>query len=465
MELRRKAYEKLLKWKRNTNHKPLILEGLRQVGKTYLAEKLGKEEYTNYVLIDFRLDPGASIVFEPKDKGRPVTAQTIAENVALRYGVPVNGKDTLLIFDEINDSTKARASLKLFAESGAYDVIATGSLLGIGQKKGKIKSSIPTGYEEYLTIYPLDFEEFVWANGLEEDFGSLLKDQLDRVNPFPMMLDAKLQSLFLRYIVIGGMPEVVTIYLNEGQYLPAREKQMSLMRDFVLDFGKTYNEKGEIIIDGTLLTRTTAVFNAIPSQLAKENKKFKYSLLRDGGRSLEYKDAVTWLKSVGLIALAHNVMAIETPLSGNAIENEFKIYMADIGLFVSMFPLSLAGEIINLGELGAYKGAIYEAIAADALYKAGFPLFYYSDSIRHLENDFFVEGKDGIDVIESKSTNGKMASAKALASPQSPYRIHRVYKLMQSGYGEGAFYQSMPHYAFSFYLDNIKKELEAFVSF
>ena len=463
MELERKIYKELIEWKKKPDHNPLILEGLRQVGKTFLAAKFGREHYRNMVLIDFRLDPGAAIVFRSPKQGVPLTAEIIAQNISIRYETEVRRGETLLIFDEINDCALARSSLKLLARK--YDVIATGSLLGIGERSGNTKRSIPTGYEDYLRVHPLDFEEFLWANGINGEVAEAIYSSLSVQKELSPVLNAKIQELFLRYIVIGGMPEVVTIYLKTNSYLSAREKQTNLLRDFQLDFGKVYGNEGNIVIDGKLMVRTAAVFNAIPNQLAKDNKKFKFSLLKDGGKSAEYKDAITWLSNVGLITLAHNVSAIESPLTGNAIENEFKIYVADIGLLVAMFPLTLASEILNDGNLGAYKGAIYESVVAETLGKASLPVLYYADSIKHLENDFLLESDKGIEVIESKSTNGKMASAKALAEGNSPYKIHGVYKLMHEGFGKGAFYRSLPHYAFTFFLNQMKRDIEASLRF
>jgi Holliday junction resolvase-like predicted endonuclease len=254
------------------------------------------------------------------------------------------------------------------------------------------------------------------------------------------------------------MPEAVVAFLNSKDLLEARNVQIRLLKDYEDDFGKKTDRNGVTIIDPTLLIRTQRAYRSISDQLAKENKKFKYSCVQGGGRSSEFSDALAWMEKTGLIVMAHNLRAIESPLSGNSISEEFKVYPTDIGLLTASYPLTLTQGILN-GDLGAYKGAVYEALAADMQYKAGLSLYYYSDTKRHQENDFLIEEKDGISVVESKAKNGKMASAKALAEGKTPYKILRVYKLISGNFGKGSFYFSLPQYAFPFLLETISGRL------
>lgn len=454
MYLYREAYEKMLEWKNKKIKNPLIVDGLRQVGKTYLCEKLGKEEYDDYVLYDFRHDSNLNSLFFENGK---ISVDAFIQNSSIYFPkhkfIP---KKTLLIFDEINDSAIARESLKLFGLDGRFDVVATGSLLGISDLASK---HIPVGYDEYLTIKPLNFIEFLIACGISND---ALEHIQKSVNMNEQLNDSYLNVLyshFIRYIIVGGMPKALLKYLETNNLLEVREVQTNLLRDYIADFGLRYKEDGSKFLDSILLVRISRVFNSIPDQLAKENKKFKYSVITPGGRSSEFSDALEWLEKMGLIIRAHNLRAIETPLKGNSITEEFKVFFSDIGLLIASYPITLTQEILS-GELGAYKGAIYEAICADMFSKSDYELYYFSDSLNHLENDFLIETINGIDVIEAKATNGKMVSAKKLALGETPYKIHKVYKLMKEDYGVGSFYESFPYYLLPFFLKHVTFEIE-----
>ena len=362
-------------------------------------------------------------------------------------------KKTLLIFDEINDSALARESLKLFAKDDRYDVIATGSLLGISDLKSK---NIPVGSDSYLEIKPLDFIEFLLASGIKEETINYIYNSIIKNEELSESYINILHSYFLRYIIVGGMPEAVKKYVETQNINEVREIQQSLIKDYIHDFGTRYDDNGKREIDPILYIRISIAFDSIPDQLAKENKKFKYSIIKSGGRSSEFSDALEWLKNIGLIIKAYNLRAIESPLKGNSITDEFKIYMADIGLLIARYPTSIVEQIIN-DDLSAYKGAIYEAICADILYKSNYELYYYSDSLKHLENDFSIESAKGIDVFEVKANNGKMASAKMLYEGKTAYKVHKIYKLIKKSYGKGEYFDSFPHFLLPFFLNKLKE--------
>lgn len=460
MELKRKATSYLSSWKERKNHKPLVIEGLRQVGKSYTALSFAKRNYENVLFLDFRHDKSLSDIFQNKGENGRMDTETILENMKLHFPkanlVP---KKTCLIFDEVGDCPIARESFKLFTPEKGFDIIATGSLLGIAGVNSVSKKDTPVGYEEYLEMTALDFEEFLWASGVSEKAIEIVKGGVRDFKEIPEAYHNAFSRYFLRYIVVGGMPEAITTYLETNDMMATRNVLLSLRKDYEDDFGKRVDEKGVTILDSNLLVRTLRAYRSIPDQLAKENKKFKYSAIEGGGRSSEFSDALMWLEKAGMIVRANNVKAIERPLSGNVITEQFKVYPTDIGLLCASYPLPFTEEILK-GEMGAYKGAVYEAIVAETLFKAGEPLSYYSDTKRHLENDFLLEDKEGIDVIESKSTNGKMASAKALAEGKTPYTIHRVYKLSQGNFSKGDYFFSLPQYAFLFFLEEEKKKIE-----
>ena len=444
----------MLEWSKKQKKNPLIIDGLRQVGKTYLCEKLGREEYDNYVLYDFRYDKNLSRLFF--NNGTISVDNFINNSVVYFPNKTFVPKKTLLIFDEINDSSVARESLKLFGLDGRYDVVATGSLLGVSDL---ISKHIPAGYDEYLTLKPLDFIEFLVACGISKEAMDSIQSAVDDGIRLSETYLKVLYSHFLRYIIVGGMPSAVIKYLETSNLIDVRKVQTDLIKDYIADFGTRYKEDGSRFLDAKLLVRISRAFDSIPDQLAKENKKFKYTAIEPGGRSSEFSDALNWLEKIGLIVRSHNVRAIESPLEGNSITDEFKVFLSDIGLLIASYPITLTNELIS-GELGSYKGAIYEAVCADMISKQDISLFYYADSMRHLENDFLIESADGIEVIETKATNGKMASAKKLASDNSPYKIHKVYKLIKEGYGEGSYFESFPHYLLPFFLRNIKDKIE-----
>ncbi|MCI2111828.1 MAG: ATP-binding protein [Bacilli bacterium] len=459
MELKRKINESLLKWKNRPNHKPLIIEGLRQVGKSYSALKFAKENYENWVLFDFRHDRSLQKIFENNGDDGRVTLESIIAGSKIRFPDKSFEKGkTCLVFDEVGDCPLVRESFKIFGVDSGYDIIATGSLLGVAGVNEKAKKNTPVGYEEYVDMTALDFEEFLWANKVSDEAIREIKNSVVSFSEVSPTIHSVLSSRLLRYVVVGGMPEAVVAFLNSKDLLEARNVQIRLLKDYEDDFGKKTDRNGVTIIDPTLLIRTQRAYRSISDQLAKENKKFKYSCVQGGGRSSEFSDALAWMEKTGLIVMAHNLRAIESPLSGNSISEEFKVYPTDIGLLTASYPLTLTQGILN-GDLGAYKGAVYEALAADMQYKAGLSLYYYSDTKRHQENDFLIEEKDGISVVESKAKNGKMASAKALAEGKTPYKILRVYKLISGNFGKGSFYFSLPQYAFPFLLETISGRL------
>ena len=453
MELKRHDYDLLLKWKNRKGHLPIILRGLRQIGKSFLAERFAFDQYgEDYCpVLDFRHDGRLNSLFLDGKGQKRIDVDHIIEGIRILFPKKrVEKGKTCIVMDEVGDCPLARESFKVFGSDSGYDIIATGSLLGLSQLHGE-GSDTPIGYEEYLDMTPLDFIEFLENSNVSQEAIKRIYGAVKGKEALPEAYHDVLLSHLHRYLLVGGMPEAVVHFLETGNLNETRDILVRLGKDFEDDFGKRKNSKGETIIDPTLLVRTIRAYRSIPDQLAKENKKFKYSTIPGGGRSSEFSDAIAWLEKTDIVALSHNLRCIESPLSGNAISDEFKVYPTDIGLLLSLYPISIMREILS-GDLGAYKGMIYEGFVADAFYKTHLPLYYYSDTKKHLENDFLLEGKEGIIVIESKATNGKMASARALMSEDSPYKVSKVYKVAASGFGEGAFYESIPQYALPFLL-------------
>ena len=459
MELSRHDYNILLEWKNRKGHLPIILRGLRQIGKSFLAERFAFEQYGEEYcpILDFRHDGRLPSLFQDEKGKKRIDVDHIIEGIRILFPEKKIEKGrTCIVMDEVGDCPLARESFKVFGSDSGYDIIATGSLLGLSQLHGQ-GTDTPIGYEEYLDMTPLSFIEYLENAKVSKEAIARIFEAVRNHESLPQAYHEVLSNHLHRYLLVGGMPEALAHFLENGNLNEARNILIRLRKDFEDDFGKQKDSQGRTIIDPTLLVRTIRAYRSIPDQLAKENKKFKYSMIEGGGRSSEFSDAIAWLSKTDIVALAHNLRAIEPPLEGNAISEEFKVYPTDIGLLLSFFPNSIMHQVLS-GDLGAYKGMIYEGFAADCLYKQHLPLYYYSDTKRHLENDFILEGKKGIIVIESKATNGKMASARMLMRENSPYKVDKVYKVASGDFGQGGFYESIPQYSLPFLLRLLYEE-------
>ncbi|MBQ3792550.1 MAG: ATP-binding protein, partial [Clostridia bacterium] len=370
-------------------------------------------------------------------------------------------ENTVLIFEEIGDCPAARTSLKSFFQDGRYDVIATGSLLGTINFRRKSKIQIPTGYEDYLPMTGLDFEEFLWANGLDEEQIDEIRKHTKERSEVDEFTGGIYQKMIRDYLAVGGLPEVVSRFIESGRnYMEARNILLRLLTDYRSDFGRFIDDDGKEGIDYYLQARLNMVFDSIPRQLARETdvKKFKYSEIKKGGRASEFQESFEWLEKAGLVLRCFNLKSLESPLSLNAEETYFKAFISDPGLLMAMFPVVTLRDFIN-GKLDSRKGALYENLAAVCIRNAGFPLYYYACGEKHLEIDFVLEGKDGLVLYEEKSTNGKMASSRAVMTGQTPYQASACFKIIENNFGRGSFFTSVPQYAAPFLLDEIRQDL------
>ncbi len=457
IEFKRKIYDELLSWSLDENRLPLIVDGMRQIGKSFIVKKFADAHYEHVIVYDFRHKEGLRDVFNGD----------IDVDSILRKSSPYFPSETflphktVLIFEEINDCPRARTALKSFALDKRFDVIATGSLLGVMNYRRKSKVDVPTGYERIIHMKSMDFEEFLWANGLKEEDVEVLKKHLEERKELPKALLTYYEKMIERYVVIGGMPESVKIFLKSSNYIKSREYLIGLLNDYRVDFGRFINDAGEEEIDYSLQSRLNRLFSSIPVQLSRESdtSKFKYSEVKKGGRAAEFEDAFEWLEKAGLLIRCFNLKAIEKPLSMNATRNHFKAFMSDIGLLLASYPLSVSQDFLR-GSLGARKGAIYENLAATMIDKADLPLYYFSNGSEHLEIDFIIENEDGIVLLEEKSTNGKMAASKAVMEGASPYKASECYKIMGGNFGKGSFYTSIPHSALPFLVTEMRQRME-----
>lgn len=439
--LERKITKILLDWKNNTiiKKKALVIKGLRQIGKTFIVKQFAKDNYENQIYINFKNNDDLKSVFEENLNVDRILIDLSAKMPNIKL-IPYK---TIIIFDEIQECANARASIKAFVEDGRYDIIATGSLLGIksyNKKKGK---GVPTGSEHIIYMYPLDFEEFLWAKGISKDVINYLKECFNNKEQISKAVHESMIRYFKEYICVGGLPEAVNIFLKTGDMNQVYNEQRDILEEYKDDFGKHLDANENEEVDKFLLARIEEVFDSIPSQLAKENKKFQYSKIKIKGRSADYREAIQWLIDAGMVIPCYNLSTLESPLEGNKIDNVFKLYMRDSGLFVSMLEKGTAGEIFS-GNLGIYKGAIYENIIADAFAKMDRKLYYFhKDS--GLEIDFITKYEGNITLIEVKSTTGKTKSASTILNDKN-YNINHCIKFGEYNIGFTNNILTLPYY-------------------
>lgn len=439
--LKRKILDELVKWKESTTKKKaLVIKGLRQIGKTYIVDIFASQYYQNKIYINFKDNDDIKKVFD----GDLNVDRILMDLSAKMPGIKLIPHKTVIIFDEIQECSNARASIKPFVQDGRYDVIATGSLLGIRGYNKKPGKGVPTGSEHIIYMYPLDFEEFLWAKGISEEVISYMKECLKNKEPVSPAIHESMLRYFKEYICVGGLPDAVNTFIDTGDMNQVYDMQRDIIEEYKDDFGKHLDKNENEEIDELLLARIEEIFDSIPSQLAKENKKFQYSSVRVRGRGSDYREAIQWLVDAGIVSQCFNLSNLELPLEGNKIDGVFKLYMRDSGLFVSMLEKGTSGEILS-GNLGGYKGAIFENIVADAFSKMDRKLYYFhKDS--GLEVDFIMKYKGDLTLVEVKASNGNTKSSKTILNDKKHYQVNRMIKLCDSNIGDDGTILTLPYY-------------------
>jgi predicted AAA+ superfamily ATPase len=425
--LRRKINDQLLVWKNNPDHMSLLVKGARQVGKTYSIKQFADKNYQHQVYLNFEENPGYKAIFDGD-----LDIETLIKQISLRVPLAkLVPNKTIIILDEIQSCPSARTALKFFSLDKRFDVIASGSLLGINYKE---VSSFPVGYVDHLEMHSLDFEEFLWANGVSGDSIQDIRDYFEQKQPVPAAMHERMLELFREHIVIGGMPRVVQSFVINHNFATARTIQDAIVADYLDDIAK--------YAEGTEKAKARACFLSIPKQLAKDYKKFQYSTVQKGGTSKKFAGSLMWLYDAGIINFCYSLVRPELPLEGNAQTDIFKVYMKDTGLLVSMLEEGSATDIID-GNLGIYKGALYENIVADIFGKTGKKLYYFEYRSR-LEMDFFIRREHVATAVEVKSaTNTKSKSLKVL---MSDWGVLRGIKLSAKNVGIIGNVESYPLY-------------------
>ena len=412
--LKRKIDAYLAEWKANDERKPLIIKGARQVGKTKSIETFAQNNYDSIVEINFVSDPVYKQIVENGYSAEAVIKNISRINPEARF---IKGK-TLIFFDEIQEFPDIVTSLKFFALDGSYDVICSGSLLGVHYKE---ISNISVGYKTEIEMRSLDFEEFLWAKGYkQEHIDDVLKHMVD-IKPFSETELSIYKTLFLDYCVLGGMPDVVRGFIETGTFSGSISIQEQIRLDYEEDIRK--------YAEGLDQTKIISVYRSVPSQLAKENKKFQFNKIDKNARSREYTGCIEWLIDAGVVTECKCLGYPELPLKGNVEEGKFKLYYPDTGLLISALDEEAQEDLRVNKNLGVYKGALYENFVAEAFVKQGLGLFYYKKENSTLEEDFFVRSKSELFPVEVKSNNDRSKSLSSLIKNENYSDIKSGIKL------------------------------------
>ena len=420
MYLKRKIDSFLCDWKKNSNHNPLIVKGARQIGKTESILHFAKQNYDNVVYINF--------VEEPKYKNITVDGykpEQICKNISLlNPEVKFTKGSTLIFFDELQDFPEIATSLKFFKIQGVYDVICSGSLLGINYRKIESNS---VGYKTDFIMHSMDFEEFLWAKGYDENIAEMMLEHIRNHTPFSTLEQEVFFSLFRDFSLLGGMPALVKSYFENGSFVGILDMQRQLVADYKEDVRK--------YVHGIEQTKILNVFNRIPIQLGCENKKFQISKVAPGAKNKDYWGCIEWLNDAGIISVCYCLNFPELPLKGNFDDSKYKIYFADTGLLIALLDDEVQDDLRINANMGTYKGALYENIVAEALTKSGADLFYYKRQDSTLEEDFFLRTKNNLIPIEVKSVNASAKSLQTLIKSEKYKDIQWGIKLVDGNVG------------------------------
>lgn len=432
--MERLMMEKLLKWKNKKKRKPLIIQGARQVGKTWIMKEFGKKYFENVVYISFDNNEHMKNIFElDYDIPRIISA------LKIEHGSDFNSEDTLLIFDEIQEVPKALTALKYFCENAPeYAIVAAGSLLGVALHEG---TSFPVGKVDFLHLYPLNFREFLMALGENSLADLLVKGDYELINAF----SGKYTDLLRKYYYVGGMPEVVQSYVETDDLVEVRNLQKELLDYYENDFSKHAPKD--------VVPRLHMVWNSIPMQLAKENRKFVYGLIREGARAKDYELAIQWLQDCGLIHKSYRVKKPGIPLIAYMEMNSFKIFMLDVGLLTAKGNLPAKTLLEGTKIFEEFKGSLTEQFVAQQLASEGYELYYYSTENSSGEIDFMVQQSDYCIPIEVKAEEN--LRAKSLKAFYDKYNCDIALRTSMSNYRKQDWMTNVPLYAVAQYVKGI----------
>ncbi len=442
--LKRKIDSYLLQWKGAKDKKPLIVKGARQIGKTASIDAFAAANYQSVVKINFVEQKAFKNIF---DTGFEV--DTILKNISLlRPDVQFIPRNTLFFFDELQECPACATSLKFFKQDGRFDVICSGSLMGINYNEIESNS---VGYKEDYDMHSIDFEEFLWAKGYSEEFVEGLFAHMIHAEPFSQMEMNVLFDLFRDYMTLGGMPEVVRTYIEQGNFSGTLKIQRQLLRDYEEDITK--------YAVGMDKAKIKNVYKHISVFLAKENKKFQITKIARNARNRDYIGSVEWLADAGIVNPCYCLNSVGLPLKGNYDATAYKLYFKDTGLLIASLDEEAQEDLRANRNFGTYKGAIYENIVGDMLAKQGYGLYYYISNSPAIEMDFFVRDSDSLIPVEVKAKDGATASLNRLLSPDKYGDIRYGIKLGYKNIGFNGKFYTFPYFL-TFLLKRFLKEKE-----
>lgn len=431
MYLKRKADRFFKLWKENPERMPLIVKGPRQVGKTESIRKFAENTYKSVIYINFIEEPKYKSIIEDG-----YGTEDIVRNISrIDPGKRFIPGETLIVFDELQEYPEIATSLKFFHMDGRYDVICSGSLLGIHYKRIESNS---VGYKTDYIMHSMDFEEFLWAKGYDQ---SVIEDMLQHMKEQKPFNETELKvynGLFLDFCILGGMPAVVREYIKRGTFEGTLEIQRQLLEDYKEDIRK--------YAEGMDQTRILNVFEQIPIQLAKDNKKFQISKVARGARFKDYRGCIEWLRDAGIVNICYCMNYPELPLKGNYDDTKYKLYFFDTGLFVAMLDEEAQDDLRANRNLGVYKGALYENIVSEAFVKSGYGLYYYKKEDSTLEEDFFVRTREHLVPVEVKANRGTAKTLRTLIQRENYPDIQWGIKLVKGNIGVSDQIYTFPYF-------------------
>ena len=433
--LKRKMYDKLLEWKNTKKKECLLLKGARQVGKTYLVRQFGKNEYDSFIEINFHMQSSLKVIFEG-DRSAEEVYKRITANIP---GVKLVPGKTLIFLDEIQKCSDARTALKFLAEDNRYDVIASGSLLGLsyGQdddREVKEIESVPVGYEKQVMMYSLDFEEFLWSYGYGNDTVDYLRSFFESREKIPSEILQRFDNILREYIIVGGMPEVVSDFMEFKDFGRVQEIQDKILASYADDISQHAK--------GAEKVKVRKCYDSIPRQLARENKKFRYSEVESKATARKFGDSIQWLHDANMAYICCNTSMPVLPLKAYEKENEFKLYINDTGLLMALYGFSAKQALLNGKLKGPAKGGIYENFVAETLVKSGYTLHYYKPD-DNSELEFVIEKDDEVVPVEVKAGN---TATKSLNQFIETFEPEAAYKIIGGNTGQTDNKITIPHF-------------------
>lgn len=429
--LKRKIDKYLTDWKNRPDKKPLIIKGARQIGKTRSVEWFASQNYASVIEINFIEQKKYREIFNDGFEVDAILKNISLLNPELKF-IPGN---TIFFFDELQACPNCATSLKFFKLDGRFDVICSGSLMGISYREIESNS---VGYKEDYEMHSMDFEEFLWAKGYNDEFtADLLSHMLD-VRPLSELQMDTLMSLFRDYVIIGGMPEVVSTYVRNKNFSGTLDIQRQLLKDYEEDITK--------YVEGLDKAKVKAVYNHISTFLAKENKRFQITKIARNARNRDYMGCVEWLADAGVVNVCYCLNQPELPLKGNYDPKMYKIYFKDTGLLIASLDEEAQEDLRANRNLGTYKGAIYENIVGDMLVKQGYRLFYYHSDRPALEMDFFIRDADSLIPVEVKANDGATASLNRLLNDDKYNDVKYGIKLGYRNIGFNGKFYTFPYF-------------------